>query len=454
LHRAGVPRTALQLLPGPGPIVGARITATKHCDGVCFTGSTATAQTINRAMAAACAPDAALIAETGGINAMIVDSTALPEQAVQDIVMSAFKSAGQRCSALRILYVQADVAEGFLNMLYGAMDELKVGDPWDYACDLGPIIDAAAQKSIAGHIEHARQNGRLLHQIAAPKSGCFVAPAVISVNGIGDIEREIFGPVLHVATYRSDQLDRIVDDINASGYGLTFGMHSRIDDRIAQVTSRLRVGNIYINRNQIGAVVASQPFGGEGLSGTGPKAGGPSYVQRFTRAETVGAPTQGGNFADPARVQQAIDACAAHAERISVRAMAGPTGESNQLSTYGRAVALCLGASARHAALQARIARQNGCTPVIIAPGATGAGAIDGVLPRAALSTLTNFGAVILWSSTADQSAARTALAARPGEILPLICERLFDARLRIERHICIDTTAAGGNATLLAAAS
>ena len=454
LHRAGVPRAALQLLPGPGSIVGARITSTNRCDGVCFTGSTATAQTINRAMAAATSPDAALIAETGGINAMIVDSTALPEQAVQDIVMSAFKSAGQRCSSLRILYVQADVAEGFLNMLYGAMNELTVGDPWDHATDLGPIIDAAAQQTIAGHIEQARKDGRLLHQIAAPKVGSFVAPAVIFVHGIGDIAQEIFGPVLHVATYRSDQLDQIVDDINASGYGLTFGMHSRIDDRIAQVTSRLHVGNIYINRNQIGAIVASQPFGGEGLSGTGPKAGGPSYVERFTRSKTLRPQPVSGNLADLSRVQHVINGCVARPERISVQSMGGPTGESNQLSTYGRGVVLCLGASAQDAEVQAQIARQNGCTPVIIAPGATGGTAFDSLLPRAALSELANIDSVVLWSSAQDQSAARTALAARTGAILPLITERHFGERCRIERHICIDTTAAGGNASLLAVAS
>ena len=454
MHQAGVPRAALQLLPGLGSVVGARITATHQCDGVCFTGSTATAQTINRAMAAVTSPDAPLIAETGGINAMIVDSTALPEQAVQDIVMSAFKSAGQRCSALRILYVQADVAQRFLNMLYGAMDELRVGDPWDYSTDLGPIINAAAQKDIANHIDQARQDGRLLHQIAAPKSECFVAPAVISVRGIGDIAQEIFGPVLHVATYRSEELDRIVDDINGSGYGLTFGMHSRIDDRIAQVTSRLHVGNIYINRNQIGAIVASQPFGGEGLSGTGPKAGGPSYVERLTLSKTLRPQPVNGEWADLSRVQHAINNCVARPERISVRSMGGPTGESNQLSSYGRGVVLCLGASAQDAEAQAQIARQNGCTPLIIVPGATADAAIDGLLPRSALSELANFDAVVLWSSTSDQSAARAALAARGGAILPLICERHFGERCRIERHICIDTTAAGGNATLLAAAS
>jgi RHH-type transcriptional regulator, proline utilization regulon repressor / proline dehydrogenase / delta 1-pyrroline-5-carboxylate dehydrogenase len=454
LHKAGVPRAALQLLPGHGAEAGAAITGDARVGGVCFTGSTATAQAINRAMADAAPPEAPLIAETGGINAMIVDSTALPEQAVQDVVMSAFKSAGQRCSALRMLYVQQDVAEGFLQMLYGAMDELRVGDPWQVSSDVGPIIDEKALDSIARHIAQARDDGRLLKQIDAPEAGCFVGPAVISVTGIGDLKREVFGPVLHVATYAAAGLGQIVDDINASGYGLTFGMHSRIDDRVAQVTARLRVGNIYINRNQIGAVVASQPFGGEGLSGTGPKAGGPSYVARFTRSTVLHPATVGGVGADVAQIQRAIDGCVVSEARLGCQAMDGPTGESNQLSSYGRGVILCLGASLQDAQAQAEIVRQNGCAPVIVVPGAVGPGAVDGVLARSALSDLRGFAGVVLWSDAADQRAARVALASRQGAILPLMCERHFGERCRIERHICIDTTAAGGNASLLAAVS
>ncbi len=454
MHRAGVPRAALQLLPGHGSIVGTAITSDPRINGVCFTGSTATAQRINRAMAANLAPDAPLIAETGGINAMIVDSTALPEQAVADIIMSAFKSAGQRCSALRMLYVQKDVAGGFLNMLYGAMDELSVGDSWDYQTDLGPIINEAARAGINAPIQLARAEGRLLKQLNAPKDGSFVAPAVISVDGIKDIAAEIFGPVLHVATYEADQLDRIVDDINASEYGLTFGMHSRIDDRIAQVTSHMHAGNIYINRNQIGAIVASQPFGGEGLSGTGPKAGGPSYVERFTAAKVLHPKSVPGKTADRAAVQAAIDACTPNPAPQSRQAMAGPTGESNQLSAYGRGVILCLGASVEDAKAQARIVENNGCSAVIIAPGAGGAGAIDAALDRSDLARLSGFSGVVLWSDPADQREARIALSDRDGAILPLITERHFGARCLVERHICIDTTAAGGNASLLAAAS
>ncbi|TNF63426.1 MAG: bifunctional proline dehydrogenase/L-glutamate gamma-semialdehyde dehydrogenase PutA, partial [Rhodobacteraceae bacterium] len=257
LHKAGVPATALQLLPGEGPVVGAAITSDPRIAGVCFTGSTATAQRINRAMAEHLAPTAPLIAETGGLNAMIVDSTALPEQAVRDILTSAFQSAGQRCSALRMLYLQDDVADGVLRMLFGAMDELALGDPWEMSTDIGPVIDARARGDIQGHIEAARARGRVLKEMRRPGKGHFIAPTVIGVDGIGDLTREVFGPVLHVARFKADQLDRVIDAINRTGYGLTFGMHSRIDDRVDHVTSRLSVGNMYINRNQIGAIVGS-----------------------------------------------------------------------------------------------------------------------------------------------------------------------------------------------------
>ncbi len=458
MHAAGVPRAALQLLPGVGGLIGAAVTSDARVNGVCFTGSTGTARLINRAMAQHLAPTAPLIAETGGINAMIVDSTALPEQAVADIVLSAFKSAGQRCSALRIVYIQEDVAEAMLGMLYGAMDELALGDPWHICSDIGPIISQDARAGIQQAVGQARAAGVLLKQLTVPDTGLFVGPAVISVGGISDIGREIFGPVLHVARYRAKDLDRVVDDINRAGYGLTFGMHSRIDDRIEQVTARLKVGNIYINRNQIGAVVASQPFGGEGLSGTGPKAGGPAFVERFTASKVLHpAPVAGpvaGPVADPALVQDALDRCRADPAPLSSRPMGGPTGESNRLSSYGRGVVLCLGSSVEDGRAQARIARDNGCAAVIVAPGAVGAGCVDGVLERAELSRLRGFDGVVLWSSVADQRAARLALAARDGAVLGLISERHFGERCRIERHICIDTTAAGGNASLLAVAS
>ncbi len=260
-------------------------------------------------MAATVAPDAPLIAETGGLNAMFVDSTALPQQAIKDILDSAFRSAGQRCSALRVVYLQNDIAPAFLDMLYGAMDELVVGDPWDPSTDIGPIINEGAQTEIVNYIEGASSEGRLLKRLSVPPAGTFVAPSVIKVGGIHDMHREIFGPVLHVATYKAHEIGRVVSDINGSGYGLTFGLHTRIDDRVEALTTCLNVGNIYVNRNQIGAIVGSQPFGGEGLSGTGPKAGGPNYVRRFAglAPPPAIAPVQQEPLA-LAKVQAALDA--------------------------------------------------------------------------------------------------------------------------------------------------
>ncbi len=455
LHAAGVPHSALQLLPGRGPVVGARLTAHPDIAGVCFTGSTDTALAINRSMAKAVDPAAPLIAETGGLNAMIVDSTALPEQAVRDIVASAFRSAGQRCSALRILFLQEEIAGPFQDMLFGAMDELVVGDPWSFATDIGPVIDGPAQAGIADHIERAKQDGRLLKQRPAPARGTFVGPAAIAVNSIADLKREIFGPVLHIARFRADRIGNLVDDINARGFGLTFGLHTRIDDRVEQITARLRVGNMYINRNQIGAIVGSQPFGGEGLSGTGPKAGGPHYVRRFTRISGIPAatPPPAGTPVDRRDVQAMIDQrIHAYNEPVSADDLPGPTGESNRLSLYPRGVVLCLGPGPVQAGHQARIAHDCGCEAVIVAPGATGPDAIDGALDLSAITALRGISVVALFGAADELRAARRALADRQGAIVPLAAEPDFADLCLLERHVCIDTTAAGGNATLLAA--
>ena len=405
LHQAGVPMSALQFLPGAGAEVGAAVTSDSRVNGVVFTGSTATAQRINRTMAEHAAPGTPLIAETGGLNAMVVDSTALPEQAVRDIVASAFQSAGQRCSALRCLYVQEDTADQVIEMIKGAMDQLTVGDPWDLSTDVGPVIDGAARDDIAAYIEHHR--ARVLHQLSAPVRGTFVPPTLIAVNGIADLTHEVFGPVLHVATFKARDLDRVIDDINARGFGLTFGLHTRIDERVQRISSRIHVGNTYVNRNQIGAVVGSQPFGGEGLSGTGPKAGGPYYLPRFMV-----------NATGPAPVMEQL--------------MPGPTGEMNRLTLHPRGPILCLGPTAEQAAEQARLVRDLGGVAVT-----TGE-------PRDA--------AAVLWWG--DAEAARTIakqLAAQDGAIIPLITERPDAAHVLHERHLCVDTTAAGGNAALLA---
>ena len=466
LHEAGIPDTVLQLLPGDGPTVGVALSASPDIDGLCFTGSTQTAQAINRAMAAKGAPHAPLIAETGGLNAMIVDSTALPEQAVRDILASAFQSAGQRCSALRVLYVQADVAETIETMLLGAMEELRLGDPWLLRTDVGPVIDAEAKARIDAHVTAARDAGRLLKQLDGPDAGTFCPPAVIRVSGIGDLDDEIFGPVLHVARFAADDLDRVIADINAKGYGLTFGLHTRIDDRVEHVARRIRVGNIYVNRNQIGAVVGSQPFGGEGLSGTGPKAGGPEYLPRFSSTEPRRDAMVSGPAADTAAIRAAIAGLDPHsfARLRDAEEMPGPTGESNRLLTVPRGVVLCLGPGTGPVRLQAEAALSAGNAVVAVTMAATAAMAgldaepgklacVDGVLDPRSIIEIDGISAAMFWGDGQTAHLLRTALALRSGPIVPLILDDRAMFGLRQERHICIDTTAAGGNASLLAAA-
>lgn len=452
LHEAGVPKDVLQLTPGRGSVVGAKITSDPRVNGVCFTGSTAVAQIINKAMAENLEPDALFIAETGGLNAMVVDSTALPEQAVQDIVNSSFQSAGQRCSALRMLYIQEDVVDTFLEMLYGAMDELDVNLPWELSTDVGPVITQTACDEIENYIDNAQSEGRLLKRLAKPEVGLFVGPAVVRVNSIKDMAKEIFGPVLHIATFKSSEIDQIIDDINGSGYGLTFGLHTRIDGRVEKLTSRLKVGNIYVNRNQIGAVVGSQPFGGEGLSGTGPKAGGPHYVNRFFKTEVLNHKVPRAVCLEFEEVQRELDALpSVYAEPLSIQDLPGPTGESNRLSVHPRGVVLCLGPTRDDALRQSKIAEDMGCVTLIVAPDMSGDGALSGFLERGHLAKLNGFDVVALWSDEKDLKKARQALANRSGQIIPLAASADMANLCILERHICIDTTAAGGNASLLA---
>ncbi|WP_460452752.1 bifunctional proline dehydrogenase/L-glutamate gamma-semialdehyde dehydrogenase PutA [Arenimonas aestuarii] len=301
LHEAGVPKDVLQFVPGDGATVGVALTKDPRIAGVCFTGSTDTAWAINRALAARKAPIAALIAETGGQNALIADSSALPEQLVKDAMTSAFDSAGQRCSAARVLYVQADIADKVITMLSGAMDELRVGNPALLSTDVGPVIDEDARKVLEAHAERMDREARLINQVTLPEDstahGCFFAPRAYELKNLSQLEREVFGPVLHVLRYEASELDRVMADINATGYGLTLGIHSRIDATVEKIATTVRVGNCYVNRNQVGAVVGVQPFGGEGLSGTGPKAGGPHYLLRFAteRVLTVNTTAAGGN---------------------------------------------------------------------------------------------------------------------------------------------------------------
>lgn len=486
LHAAGVPADALRLIQGDGPSVGAPLTADPRISGVCFTGSINVAKRIDRQLAET-APSAMLIAETGGLNAMIVDSTALPEQAVRDILASAFQSAGQRCSALRVLYLQRDIEDRVLEMLFGAMDTLQIGDAWDLSTDVGPVIDDEAFQSITEYCDRMEDAGRMLKRLAAPQGGRFIGPAVIRVSGIGEIEREIFGPVLHVARFEADKIDDVVAEVNAKGYGLTFGLHTRIDRRVQQMVDTVKVGNLYVNRNQIGAVVGSQPFGGEGLSGTGPKAGGPHYLMRFRQSASRPASPMNGPVVDREQAAAAIahllevDGWSVRRDRVSAlrdalrgRAahamnaaaaldlgpidLPGPTGESNRLTLAPRGIVLCLGPDADAALDQTVQALRAGNRALAIAPDATIALAplldkgfpviaLDGRLAAGALTDL-EISAAALEGGDAQ---VRRALANRSGVITPLIGARISPEAYALERAICIDITAAGGNAALLA---
>ncbi len=298
LHAAGIPASALQFVPGDGK-VGAMLIEGRSVAGVAFTGSTEVARTINRALAAKAGPIAVLIAETGGINAMIADATALPEQVTDDVITSAFRSAGQRCSALRLLCVQDDVADRVLAMVSGAARELKLGDPRDPSVQIGPVIDGEAKDKLDRWVAAMDARGAIRFRADAPlpASGTFVAPTIVEFDRARELKEEVFGPVLHIVRWRAGELDQLIDDIAANGYGLTLGIHSRIDGTIAHIATRLPHGNVYVNRNIIGAVVGSQPFGGGGLSGTGPKAGGPNYLHRFALEQvvTVNTAASGGN---------------------------------------------------------------------------------------------------------------------------------------------------------------
>ncbi|MGM0537113.1 MAG: bifunctional proline dehydrogenase/L-glutamate gamma-semialdehyde dehydrogenase PutA [Pseudomonadota bacterium] len=496
MREAGLPEAALQLLPGDGPTVGGPLTGDPRIAGVCFTGSTPVAQIIHKALAQNAGPDAVLIAETGGLNAMIVDSTALTEQAVRDILISSFQSAGQRCSALRMLYVQEEARDRLLTMLDGAMDALTIGDPWNTDTDVSPVIDAEAQADISAYVAEKEKAGKVLKTLPAPEGGTFVTPAVVEVGGIEDLEREIFGPVLHVATFKARDIDKVVDAINERGYGLTFGLHTRIDDRVQQVVERIHVGNIYVNRNQIGAIVGSQPFGGEGLSGTGPKAGGPLYVNRFRRIaaeERHDAPA--GRAVTTEDLEATLDRMdprhwAARRDRVEVlrkalsgkggvvrkalaetaaldmtpQTLPGPTGESNRLAMYPKGPALCLGPTLDIAVAQAVQALGAGSPAVVVAPGAAqaiqplvDAGApvagFDGSIDANTLTALRGIATVAAAGASDWTRELRIALAERDGAIVSLETRTIAPERYVVERHLCIDTTAAGGNASLLATA-
>ncbi len=511
LHAAGVPQDAVQLVHGRGETVGARLVAAPQTAGVCFTGSTQVAQIINRQLAAK--PGAAalpLIAETGGLNAMIVDSTALPEQVIDAVVQSAFRSAGQRCSALRLLAVHEAVADGVIEMLRGAVKELRVGDSADLATDVGPLIDDEAFQGVSREVQRLKREATLIAE-AVPADACprLLPPVAVELPTIASLKQEIFGPVLHVVRWSGD-VDAVVREINALGYGLTLGIQTRIDSRALRLASEARIGNVYVNRNIIGAVVGVQPFGGEGMSGTGPKAGGPHYLLRFaaqpkveaTEAAPASALATTGNAADlgplfsahEAWAERPLDERATALERASAgqppgvagawrtlgaaarRALVdvklpGPTGESNELRLHGRGViaVLAQGASTEELARALGAALVAGNAVAVVGGGDTAqelrTALMRGGVAAAAMQLLPadQLGAVLravklagVIAPAALQLAAQRELAGRDGAILPVVpMVELADARqlyrLVAEQTLTINTAAAGGNAALLA---
>ncbi len=500
LLEAGVPAGVVQLLPGRGETVGAKLTSDNRVRGVMFTGSTEVASLLQRNIATrldAQGRPTPLIAETGGMNAMIVASSALTEQVVVDVLASAFDSAGQRCSALRVLCLQDDVADHTLKMLRGAMAECRMGNPGRLTTDIGPVIDAEAKANIENHIQAMRAKGRPVFQAVRDnsedarewRSGTFVPPTLIELASFDELKKEVFGPVLHVVRYNRNNLNELVEQINASGYGLTLGVHTRIDETIAQVTGSAKVGNLYVNRNMVGAVVGVQPFGGEGLSGTGPKAGGPLYLYRLlaNRPENALGVTlarQDAEYPVDAQLKtvltQPLDALIKWADnRPELRAIAqqygelaqagtqrllpGPTGERNTWTLMPRERVLCVADNEQDALVQLAAAMATGCE--VLWPDDALHRDLAKQLPKAvsarihfakADALLTQpFDAVIYHGDSDQLRELCEQVAARSGAIVSvqgfargetnLLLERLY-----VERSLSVNTAAAGGNASLM----
>ncbi len=508
LYRAGVSPSALQLLIGDGAALGNALTRHPGISGVCFTGSTRTAKIIASNLAETGRADLPLIAETGGINAMIVDSTALLEQAVQDTIDSAFQSAGQRCSACRIVCVQDDIYEPFVKMLKGTMDELVIGDPASLATDIGPVIDAAALNMIEKYKDDMRGSHAVLKECNLPPGlpdGHFTAPVLIEMKAVSDVKREVFGPVLHIVKFKSGKIRQLVEEINALGYGLTMGLHTRLDSRVDDIAARAHVGNLYVNRNQIGAVVGVHPFGGEGLSGTGPKAGGPHYLFGLTRSAHGGSSTNKASKFAMSKVapsQAALDRLVqakkasqrwqerfSHDDRaellqslIQSRLIAsrkapkttphelslpGPTGEANTLRLFPRGIFLCFGGDepdCLDAQIALSLAAGSAAIAVIGSERVENISAIQAQLRAKGLhaslvSAVSLEDAIALIEENIDgiladgnvRRAISGNVARRSGAIIPIMSIHDPVERFFHERTLTINTTAAGGNASLLA---
>ena len=500
LLEAGVPPGVEQLLPGQGETVGAQLTSDERVRGVMFTGSTEVATLLQRNIATrldAQGRPIPLIAETGGMNAMIVDSSALTEQVVVDVLASAFDSAGQRCSALRVLCLQDDVADHTLKMLRGAMAECRMGNPGRLTTDIGPVIDEEAKTNIERHIQAMRAKGRPVFQAVRENSddarewqtGTFIAPTLIELESFDELQKEVFGPVLHVVRYTRNNLGNLIEQINASGYGLTLGVHTRIDETIAQVTGSAHVWNLYVNRNMVGAVVGVQPFGGEGLSGTGPKAGGPLYLYRLlaNRPENALGITLARQDADypvdaqlKAALVQPLEALSEWAtDRPSLHALCqqfgelaqagtqrllpGPTGERNTWTLLPRERVLCIADDEQDALVQVAAVASVGS--LILWPDDAFhrelakrlPAAVSGRIQFAKADNITTqpFDAVIFHGDSDQLRSLCEAVAAREGAIVSvqgfargesnILLERLY-----IERSLSVNTAAAGGNASLM----
>jgi RHH-type proline utilization regulon transcriptional repressor/proline dehydrogenase/delta 1-pyrroline-5-carboxylate dehydrogenase len=487
LREAGVPAAALQLLPGRGETVGAQLTGDPRINGVMFTGSTEVARILQKTVAQRLTPSGqpvTLIAETGGQNAMIVDSSALTEQVVLDVLSSAFDSAGQRCSALRVLCVQDDAADRLIEMLKGAMAELSLGNPEQIAHDIGPVIDAEAQANIQRHIDKLRAKGRTVHQACRADQditqGTFIAPTLIELPDLSDLEREVFGPVLHVVRYRRADFERLLQQINGTGYGLTMGLHTRIDETIDRVVEAAHAGNLYVNRNIVGAVVGVQPFGGEGLSGTGPKAGGPLYLYRLLAQRPAQALAQPFGIArsqnTPRDGQQASAALADWRRQNEPGAnnepavffsgrsfeLPGPTGERNSYHVLPRQAVLCLADTNADRLTQ---------LAAVLAVGSRAiwpeqdfqACALHRRLPSVVQARVqlaedlqqVEFDAVLQHGDSTSLLRTLGEIAQRPGAIvsvtgMPAGCSTVPLERLVIERALSVNTAAAGGNASLM----
>ena len=476
LHEAGIPRAALQFLPGRGEVVGAGLCNDARVKGVIFTGSTEVAQLINRTLAKRAVAehcDIPLIAETGGQNAMIVDSSSLPEQVVSDAISSAFDSAGQRCSALRVLFLQEDIADKTIKMLKGAMSELKIGSPDRLVTDIGPVIDTEAQQNLLSHIEKTKRSAVAHFSLGVPAdaTGTFVPPTVLEIRSLDELTKEVFGPVMHVIRYRRDELPKVVESINASGFGLTLGVHSRIDETIEYIVSRAHVGNIYVNRNIVGAVVGVQPFGGEGKSGTGPKAGGPLYLKRLQReaapvevharqsSPCIDALTVWANNKGKPQLAALAEQYVRTTPLGTQIVLPGPTGERNTLHYEPRGAIACFAATpdALLNQLAAVLATGNVAIVVPQTPAVVPADLPDAVRDRIRVVGDVNgmqdgFQIALVESTLAAQW--RTPLAERDGALISVI-ETTGQGtiplwRLIAERALCVNTTAAGGNASLM----